>query len=136
MTLVFLDDQSEETPEALHEELLTFSTRAFSLTVSAVENFRQGLAVGVAESAPLVALHQRVQAAMRRAGIVLPRRRFRPHVTIARLKPGQAVGHQQVLDARATDTMPDMPFTGFTLYQSTLHPEGARHDALAYYALR
>ncbi|MGR3343821.1 MAG: RNA 2',3'-cyclic phosphodiesterase [Paracoccaceae bacterium] len=136
LTLVFLDDQIEETLEALHEELLILSVPSFSVTFSGVERFGQVLAVGVAESAPLVVLHREVQTATRRAGIVLPRRRFRPHVTIARLNPGEGGGHRHVLSTHAEGDLPDMPVTGFTLYQSTLRPEGARHDALAHYALR
>ena len=41
-----------------------------------------------------------------------------------------------VLSTHAEGALPDMPVTGFTLYQSTLCLEGARHDALAHYALR
>jgi len=136
LTLVFLDDQIEETLETLHEELLTLSAPSFSVTFSGVESFGQVLAVRVAESAPLVALHREVQTATRRAGIVLPRRRFRPHVTIARLKPGRGGELRQVLSTHPQGALLDMPVTGFTLYQSTLRPEGARHDALAHYALR
>ncbi len=136
LTLVFLDDQIEETLEALHEELLALSVPSFSVTFSRVESFGQVLAVGVADSAPLVALHREVQTAIRRAGIVLSRRRFRPHVTFARLKPGQGRELRHVLSTHAEGALPDMPVTGFTLFQSTLRPEGARHDALAHYALR
>lgn len=76
LTLVFLDTQSEETLGALHEKLLTLSTRPFSVTFLGVESSGPVLAVRVADSAPLVALRSKVQTASRRAGIVLSRRRF------------------------------------------------------------
>ena len=136
LTLVFLGDQTEKTLEALHEEFLTLSASPFGVTFSGIESFRRVLAVGVADCPALIVLHRKVQTAMRRAGIVLPRRRFRPHVTIARFKPGQREAVQLAQRPRTTSALPKMPVTGFTLYQSTLRPEGARHDALAHYILR
>ncbi|WP_170404930.1 RNA 2',3'-cyclic phosphodiesterase [Ruegeria arenilitoris] len=136
LTLAFLDDQTEETLEELHEELLKLSAPPFGITFSGIESFGQVLAV-VAEDCPaLVALHQKIQTAMRRAEIVLPRRRFRPHVTIARFKPGQREAVQLVQHPCTMSALPKMQVTGFTLYQSTLRPEGARHEALAHYVLR
>ena len=135
LTLVFLDEQSEETLAELHEELLTVSTRSFNVTLSGVQSFGRVLAIEVAGATPLVALHRDVQNATRRAGIVLPRRRFRPHVTIARIKPTQGAVPQQALFTDVVGAVLDVPVTGFTLYQSILRPEGARHDALAHYAL-
>ena len=135
LTLVFLDDQSEETLAVLHEELLTVSASPFSVTLSGVQSFGPVLAVEVVSKAPLVALHRDVQNATRRAAILLPRRRFRPHVTIARLKSVPEAGLQQTLSTDVVGAVLNMPVTGFTLYQSTLRPEGARHDALAHYAL-
>lgn len=135
LTLVFLDDQPEPALEALHEELLTLSAPQFSITFSGIERFGRVLAVGVAGCASLNALHRNVQTATRRAGIVLPRRRFRPHVTIARMKPDQREVRPPLSGTGLAGELPDMLVTGFTLYQSTLRPEGARHDALAHYPL-
>ncbi|WP_170759264.1 RNA 2',3'-cyclic phosphodiesterase [Ruegeria lacuscaerulensis] len=136
LTLAFLDDQTEETLEELHEELSILSAPPFGVTFSGIESFGQVLAVVVEDCPALIALHQKIQTAMRRAGIVLPRRRFRPHVTIARFKPGQREAVQLVQRPRTMSALPKMPVTGFTLYQSTLRPEGARHEALAHYLLR
>ncbi|MFA3916723.1 RNA 2',3'-cyclic phosphodiesterase [Ruegeria hyattellae] len=135
LTLVFLDDQPKEALETLHEELLMLSTPPFSVTFSGIERIGRVLAVRVADCASLIALHRKIQTATRRAGIVLPHRRFRPHVTIARLKKDQRETVQHVQSACIADALPDMPVTGFTLFQSTLRPEGARHDALAHYTL-
>nr|WP_302477026.1 RNA 2',3'-cyclic phosphodiesterase [Ruegeria atlantica] len=136
LTLVFLGNQAEEMLVELHEELLTLSIPPFDVAFSGVESFGHVLAVGVADCQALTELHQKVQTATRRAGIMLPRRRFRPHVTIARLKPKQHEAVQHVQHPRTNRELPEMLVTGFTLYQSTLRPEGARHDALAHYTLR
>ncbi len=135
LTLAFLDNQPEETLEELHEEFLTLSAPPFEFNFSGIESFGPVLAVGVADCPALIALHRKVQSAVRRAGIVLPRRRFHPHVTIARLKPEHREAVQDVQLPNTTSALPEMLVTGFTLYQSTLRPEGARHDALAHYDL-
>lgn len=135
LTLVFLDDQPEEILEALHEELLALSAPSFSITFSGVEFFGRALAVGVEDCQALTELHRKVQTATRRAGIVLPRRRFRPHVTIARLNHWQDEEAQYLQNLNAINTLPEMTVTNFGLYQSTLRPDGARHDALEHYIL-
>lgn len=136
LTLAFLDDQSEETLETLHEELLTLSVRPFSITFAGIECFGRALAVRAAECSPLTVLHRKIQTAARRAGIVLPRRRFRPHVTIARFKPEPHEATRHAPHPCATSAVPEMLVTSFTLFQSTLRPESPLHDALAHYPLK
>ena len=135
LTLVFLDDQPEEKLEEFHEEVLKLSSSPFAVNFLGIECYGQVLAVGVADCPALTALQRKIKSAARRTGIMLPRRRFRPHVTIARLKPKQREEVQHSQCPRANNPLPEMLVTGFTLYHSTLRPEGARHDALAYYCL-
>ncbi len=136
LTLAFLDDQPEEALEELHNELLLLSAPSFNVAFLGIECFGQALAVRVADCPALTALYRKVQTAARRAGIILPRRRFRPHVTIARIKLEQRGAVQHFLHSHTKSALPDMLVTGFTLYQSTLRPKGAQHDALAHYALK
>lgn len=136
LTLAFLDDQTEETLEELHEELLILSAPPFGVTFLGIESFGQVMAVVVQDCPALITLHRKIQTAMRRAGIVLPRRRFRPHVTIARFKPGQREAVQLAKRPRTLSALPKVPVTSFTLYQSILRPEGAIHEALAHYFLK
>jgi len=135
LTLLFLDEQTENMLEALHEELLEISEPSFELSFSQLVNFGQVLAVEVAASATLNTLHQRIKAAVRRAGIELPRRRFRPHVTIARLKKPQTFALHQDQSTLWPNVLQNMIVTEFRLYQSTLRPVGARHQVLAQYPL-
>ncbi len=57
------------------------------------------------------------------------RRRWRPHVTVARLRAAQR--------AQPLPATPGMSFTpaALVLYRSQLHPDGARYDPLAEHAL-
>jgi 2'-5' RNA ligase len=85
----------------------------------------------------LVALQAKVAQAARMAGTELPRRRFRPHVTLARANR-QPTGPARDRLAAALGLRVDIP--GFdaselVLFQSTLSSGGARHDPLAHYPL-
>jgi 2'-5' RNA ligase len=81
---------------------------------------------------------ERLQAQATRAladvgGWEPPRRRFRAHITLARLASGARVGS-------AGDGLPPTPAAGFSprsmvLYRSWLSPAGATYEALASFAL-
>jgi 2'-5' RNA ligase len=76
----------------------------------------------------LAELQSRLSAGLEAAGVYTPeKRRFRPHVTIARLRP-----RVQPPRAAALELEP-LAFTGeaVTLYVSRLHPSGARYESLA-----
>ncbi len=75
----------------------------------------------------LRALHGALAAALEDAlGWERERGRFRPHVTVARMRPGSQ-------RARALPPTPPLRFApvAATLLRSTLHPDGARYDPLA-----
>jgi len=76
----------------------------------------------------LAALQARVSSALAAAGVYTPETRpFRPHVTVARLRP-------RVRAPRDADVaLERLAFRGeaVTLYESRLHPHGARYEALA-----
>jgi len=80
---------------------------------------------------PSGALHRlqgRVSAALAAAGVYTPESRpFRPHVTIARLRPRVRPPRTAGVD------LDPLPFsaTAVSLYASRLHPSGARYEALA-----
>jgi len=143
LTLAFVGEHSPEAVEALHEELERISAPAFDVQLTGVGTFGKSspavLWAGVEKNEALEALHGQVLSAMRRAQLPVPPGRFRPHVTIARFGRGQ---HPDCLRrlagfiaARAAFRAPLFRATGFTLYRSTLHPEGALHEALASYPL-
>ena len=80
----------------------------------------------------LGALQARLSAALAQAGLYTPETRpFRPHVTVARLRPRQRA-------PRATPDVEPREFHGsaVTLYRSTTHPTGARYEPLARASLR
>jgi 2'-5' RNA ligase len=137
LTLAFLGETGEAEAEAVHDALETLRAPPVPLMLAGPEIFggRHGQAVAIgADGGPALAdLHNRVAARVRGAGLTPERRRFRPHVTLARMKgkadagPSIAALQGQRLGAFDCDSV--------GLYASTLHRDGSIHEALAVYPL-
>ena len=80
----------------------------------------------------LTAMQARLSEALERLAVYEPERRpFRPHVTVARLRPRARAPRQ------AGTEPPPLEFhgTSVTLFSSRTSPSGARYEALARYGL-
>lgn len=138
LTLAFLDEQPVDTLEALHEELEQIQSAPVTLSL-------RGLAPMGGKTPSVLAiradgaeeLQKRVMSATRRAGVTLPHRKFRGHISIARLprrpQPEDQVALGRVLEAFGDVGLPQVTLDCFALYRSELHPDGARHEVLAEY---
>ncbi len=148
LTLAFLGEVAEGRAEAVAEGLEAVRLPAVALALTGLELFggrgSSGhgpnlLAVG-AGGAGLEALHGKVMRAAREAGAVLPRRRFRPHVTIARLPrvlgPKEERRLRDFVALNGRFALPPEPAGSVSLYRSHLSHEGAQYEALASFALR
>ncbi|WP_299351742.1 RNA 2',3'-cyclic phosphodiesterase [uncultured Shimia sp.] len=141
LTLAFLDDQPQSVLEHLHGALGDLTFAPFDLTLSGLDLFggkRPRLIYLKADGgAALTGLHKALRGVARVAGIDLPRERFRPHVTLARfrrdLEPGQVAQIGSFLEAYHSIALAPFTVTGFSLFASTLHPDGAVHEELACY---
>jgi RNA 2',3'-cyclic 3'-phosphodiesterase len=131
VTLAFLGDRPE-TDVATIAPIITAEHAAPELTVGHVlllpPRRPRVLTVTLADpTGALRDLHARVTSALEAAGLYTRESRpFRPHVTLARLRPRTRPPRQVPLDIAHT------PFHGrsLTLYASRLHPGGARYEAL------
>ena len=63
-------------------------------------------------------------------------KRFRPHLTLARIRRPLAGEQLKSLESMDMDGLPEVPVGGFTLFSSVLGREGARHTPEAEYRLR
>lgn len=86
----------------------------------------------------LTALQAKVAQCARAAGVDLPRRRFKPHVTLARFGArmrGEDQRRLQHFMANSPVVSAGCEAVEFALYRSTLRRDGARYDVLARYPL-
>lgn len=143
VTLAFLGDQPLEVLDELHELLAEIETEPFEIRVRGVDIFGGGkpsvLYAGVEPSEPLTRLRKKVRAAVRAAGIDLPRERFRPHVTLARFGRRLTTLETQriagVLEAWGDIDAGREAAAHFALYRSHFAPHGPVYEQLASYQL-
>ena len=142
LTLAFLDDVETPVLEDLDMGLSGLRTAPVAVRFTGLDSFTEmerGLVfAGVDKTPELEALQGSVARAARSVGIDLPRRRFRPHVTLtrARRKPDSVARDRlAALIGAHRDAVPGFLAQEFCLYHSELHPSGARHEVLARYPL-
>lgn len=143
LTLAFLGEQPEEMIEEAHIGLQRIGAPDFELKLTGLDTFGGSaprvLFVGVERNEALVRLSKMVRSAMHGAGLQIDRKRFRPHVTLARFRPGMSDYDiwklQRFLSDRGGLSQEPFRVTSFALYRSTLRPEGAVHEKLAEYGL-
>ena len=140
LTLRFVGEVDGGAAEELDAELAAIDLGAFALTLSGVGVFERGrhphtLWAGVAAEPALPCLHERIELAAQRAGLEPESRRFKPHVTLGRLK--QRPGHHLVDWLEVNSLLRAGPFTvcGFTLFRSHLGRGAAHYEALGFYPL-
>lgn len=137
LTLAFLGEQPDATAEAVHDALETLRAPAPMLQFSggAVYGGKHGqaVAIGAEGGAGLLTLHDRVLSRLRSAGVTLDRRRFRPHVTLGRLKGRTDAA--PLLNSLTGVALGPYLCPAFALLVSHLHRDGAVHEELARYPL-
>lgn len=140
LTLVFLGDIPQEQAERVHAALSALRAAPVTLRLHGLDTFggRRPRVLHAAASGP-EALRTRILSALRTVGIVPERRRYRPHVTLARL-PAHPSRHDQTrlaefMAAMAGFSLPPVRLDRFAFYRSELHRDGARHEMLAQYVL-
>ncbi len=139
LTLVFLGEIDDLTLEEVHDGLGAVHASGFALRIGGLGVFGgeapRALWAGVAADAALSHLQAKVAQAARRAGAEVPRRRFVPHVTLARFRPGRDAPPTRVLADHAGIALAPFPVRQFGLYASHLSGHGAAYEELARYPL-
>lgn len=141
ITLVFLGEQREDALEELHLAVEAMTLPGFRLRLDGLRVFGgnnpRNLHAAIAPEPALERLQGRLRRAARMVGMTLESRRFVPHVTLARFRPGE-VGAVHLAQAMQTvGALDATPFAmdRFALYRSHLRADGAQYDMLAEYPL-
>src|ERR1700760_3870178 len=133
-----------ETPGHVAEEidvaLAGLRARCFSLTLAGLGTFSKGgrstaLWVGVERNPQLEHLQNKIETALQRCGLEPERRRFQPHVSLARLDnvpEGKLVSYVQAHNLFRADPV---PVEHFTLFSSQLGKEASVYTPEVEYEL-
>jgi 2'-5' RNA ligase len=128
LTLRFIGEQPPHRAEEIDEALANLRARGFSLTLAGVGMFaRSGrntsLWVGVERNPQLDHLQNKVETALQRCGLEPERRRFQPHVTLARLDNAPEAKLVSFVQAHNLFRSEPVAVEHFTLFSSLLGKE-------------
>ncbi len=131
LTLHFPGQVSESDAEALGKILHGGGVRAFELSLEGTGFFRISetrgvLWCGVNASPDLMSLYQVLADQLKSMGISIEARPYAPHITLARFDP-RRFPDAELFKQRHQGFAARFPVTQFLLYESVLHPEGARY---------
>ncbi len=142
LTLRFIGDIDEGVAADVDEALAGIDAPAFELSVSGLGQFNRGklahaLWAGVAAGEPLERLQGKVESALvRAAGLAPEGRKFKPHITLARLKNTPAGVVENYIAQMGPVKSPPVGVPAFTLFSSQLTKAGAAYTVERRYALR
>ncbi len=138
VTLVFLGEVLEQALSPVVDAISSLvDVASFALTFERLGVFPSHgaprvLWVGVGAGASQLADVQRCAAArIESAGITLERRRFDPHLTLARWRNSRPADERRVLALDRRAVVAHLLVDHVTLYQSRLGPTGPTHTAVA-----
>lgn len=133
VTLAFYGEMDERAADEVASELARVTGEPFDIELSGVGAFGEGhrthaIWAGVTANERLTVLAGRCRAAGERAGLTLEKRAYRPHVTLAYLKP-QADPDRIGAWITGHNLLHSPPFRidRFGLYSSVLTHEGSRY---------
>ncbi len=140
LTLRFIGETPGYLAEEIDHALLAIRARGFSLTFKGLGTFARGgkataLWVGVEKNPELEHLRGKIETALQRCGLEPERRRFQPHVTLARL---DNVIEEKVAGFIATHNLfraEPVPIEHFTLFSSLLGKDQAVYTPEVEYEL-
>jgi 2'-5' RNA ligase len=144
LTLKFFGDTEEERVEQLKDALerAASAINSFELALEGTGAFPPSglprvLWLGVKDSSQqLIRLHQRIEDECERHGFTRERKRFHPHLTIARLRSHD--GAKQIASLHKSMEFETEAFsvTQIVLIKSDLSPQGSRYTKIGQYRLR
>lgn len=140
LTLCFLGDVEEDIAEDLDTKLAAIVSPDFDMTLRDVDCFKsrervRAVWIGAELTPALKTLQAKVNGTAVTTGIEPERRKFIPHVTLARLR-NQPLGRVQAyLEQHRAVCFPSFVVDHFSLFRSHLGQGGAEYERLADYPL-
>ena len=138
LTLRFIGETDEVVAADVDDALVRLRARRFTLQLAGTGVFGdrpRSLWVGVERSPVLVALRDKIEQALIRAGLPPEQRKFAPHVTLARLHNPALDQLRGFLAANAQFRADPLPVEGFSLIASFQTKAGSVYEDQAEYPL-
>ncbi|MDP6787439.1 MAG: RNA 2',3'-cyclic phosphodiesterase [Rhodospirillales bacterium] len=140
LTLRFLGELDTGEAEDIDAALRSIRAPAFDLAISGIGSFQsrrraRSLWAGIRRSEPLAHLQGKVESSVVRAGLEPESRKFKPHVTLARLKNTPLANVGAYLESHGAFAVAPFAVTAFALMRSHLNRDGPHYEALAEYPL-
>ena len=140
LTLRFIGEVPGWQAQEVDEALSGIRAPGFDLTLRGVGTFGKNgrmasLWVGVEKLEPLLFLQAKVETALQRIGLEPERKRFAPHVTLARTDKAAQEKTIAFVQANNLFRAAPVPVDGFTLYSSRLGKEQAAYHREVEYGL-
>ncbi len=140
LTLRFIGEMPNHRAEEIDSALAAIRTRGFALTLAGVGSFAKGgrvvsLWAGAERNPQLDHLQNKIETALQRVGIEPERRRFAPHVTLARLDNVPEAKLAGYIQAHNLFRAEPVAVEHFTLFSSRLGKEQAVYTPEVEYEL-
>jgi 2'-5' RNA ligase len=140
LTLRFIGETPGHRAEDIDMALAGLRARRFSLTMAGLGTFTKGgrstaLWVGAERNPQLEHLQSKIETALQRSGLDPERRRFQPHVTLARLDNVPEAKLVSYVQAHNLFRAEPVTVEHFTLFSSRLGKEASVYTAEVEYGL-
>ncbi|WP_210432119.1 RNA 2',3'-cyclic phosphodiesterase [Iodidimonas gelatinilytica] len=137
LTLRFIGNLDPVAAQEVRLSLQDLSVPAFSVTLQGMGLFGKPRAprilyVGGSNPAPLIALHEKIDRRLIRAGLAPERRKYIPHVTLARFK-GRSLRAAGYVAQHMGFSSQAFDMSHITLFQSHLGHEAAAYEVVDRY---
>ncbi|MEE3502049.1 RNA 2',3'-cyclic phosphodiesterase [Acidiphilium acidophilum] len=141
LTLRFIGEAKRLEAEEIDHALAAVRGRGFSLVLTGAGWFEKAgrvsaLWIGVERNESLFHLQTKIETALRRIGLVHERRRYTPHVTLARMDLPVGPRFAEFVQSRNLYRSPPIPVAEFTLFSSYLGPDQPDYTAEVEYSLQ
>ena len=139
LTLRFIGEIDESRAADVDEALAQVQARRFALRLAGTGVFGgdrpHALWVGAERDPDLLRLRDKIEQMLIRTGLAPERRKFAPHVTLARLRDPEVVGLAGFLSAHAQFRAEPLPVDHFSLIASFPTKAGSVYEDQAEYPL-
>ena len=140
LTLRFIGEMPGYRAEEIDLALAALRAPGFAVTLAGVGTFHKGgrsvsLWVGVERNPALDHLQSKIETALQRCGLEPERRRFTPHLTLARLDNAPEVKLAAFVQANNLFRAEPVPIEHFTLFSSRLGKDQAVYTPEVEYQL-